>query len=83
MIVGGGRSTSTNVDAMVSVLLPNGQRDYSFAPEGVKLYDLGGANDFFWGIALSPDQRMIAIVGTKSAVANGHDDAALLLRNIP
>lgn len=80
MLIGGGRPTTENADAMIGILTPDGKPDTTFAAPGYKLYDMGGAGDFFWGIALSPSQKLAAIVGVKGVgMAAGNDDAALLL----
>ena len=67
------------VDGMVAVLSPDGVPDESFGTHGVKLYDLGGASDFFWGVALSPDHSKVAIVGIKGAATPANDDDSALL----
>lgn len=81
MLVGGGRPTANNVDGAVGVLTPNGQLDGSFSPTGVKLFDLGGANDFLWGAALAPSGKYVVLAGIKGIATGGtgNDDAALLL----
>ena len=85
MMIGGGRPTSADVDAMVAVLTPDGQADTTFGAKGLRTYDLGGSNDFFWGASVAPDKKSVAIVGIKSgtpvgdAAAPGNDDAALLI----
>ncbi len=83
LIIGGGRPTTDNVDGMLVMLTPDGQRDTSFAPNGIKLYDLGGPSDFFWGLALSPDGRRAAITGLRGAAMGGNDDAAMLILTLP
>lgn len=81
LLVGGGRPTETNADAMVAILTENGARDTRFSPTGYKLYDLGGAADFFWGAAVSPDKSRVAIVGIRGGAASdpGNDDGAVLV----
>jgi uncharacterized delta-60 repeat protein len=79
LIVGGGRTSMDTVDAMIALLTPDGARDTSFGTEGVKLYDLGGPADMFWGTAVSADKSRVAIVGIKSAATGGNDDSALLI----
>ena len=80
LLAGGGRPTMDNVDAMVGLLLENGKVDPSFNAQGFKVYDLGGTSDFFWGSALSPDKKTVALVGVKGvAMGMGDDDAALML----
>jgi hypothetical protein len=84
-MLGGGRPTSADVDAMVAVLTPDGKPDTSFGPNGFRLYNLGGNNDFFWGASVAPDKKSVAIAGIKSgtpagdAAPPGNDDAALLI----
>lgn len=81
LMVGGGRPTMTNVDAMIAVLTPNGQPDTSYGPRGYRTFDLGGAADMFWGVAVSPDRSRVAVVGAKSVGTGnpGNDDAAVYL----
>jgi hypothetical protein len=71
-------------DGMLGILQPNGQPDTSFGTNGMKLYDLGGTSDFFWGLSVAPDKKSVAVVGIKSAAsATGDDDAALLILKLP
>ena len=85
VMMGGGRPTMSDVDAMVAVLTPDGKPDTSFAPNGFRTYDLGGNNDFFWAGSVAPDKKSFAVVGLKSGTpANdagppSNDDAALLI----
>jgi uncharacterized delta-60 repeat protein len=80
VIVGGGRPATDNADAMVAILTPEGQPDTTFDPAGWKTWDLGGGSDFLWDVALSPDGKLAAAVGTKAVgMAPGNDDGALLL----
>jgi uncharacterized delta-60 repeat protein len=88
VLVGGGRLTSANVDGVVAVLSVDGAPDTTFAAKGFRLFELGGPTDFFWGVALSPDQKRLAIAGIRGAgsapmPATAADDAALLLLPTP
>jgi uncharacterized delta-60 repeat protein len=84
LLVGGGRNAMDNADAMITVLTENGQLDTTFDAAGFKRYDLGGASDMFWGVALSPDTKTIAIVGASGvAMGMGDDDAAIMLIPVP
>lgn len=84
LLVGGGRPIETNVDAMLAILTADGKLDLNYNKKGYALYDLGGASDFFWGVALSPDGKNIATVGTKGVGMDpGNDDAAILIIPVP
>ena len=74
VLVGSGKPTASNVDAMVVTLGADG------AQTGRKLYDVGGPNDAFFGIALSPDGTRVAAVGYLGRETNGgdKDDGAVL-----
>ncbi|WP_394832616.1 hypothetical protein LVJ94_39540 [Pendulispora rubella] len=83
-VVGNGQQTKDVGEALTAVFTANGQPDTNYAPKGRKLYDLGGTGDVFWGVALSPDKKKIAIVGYSSAVPTGsNEDSFLLLVPVP
>ncbi|WP_394848612.1 hypothetical protein LZC95_14280 [Pendulispora brunnea] len=83
-VVGNGQQTKDVGEALTAVFTANGQPDTNFAPKGRKLYDLGGTGDVFWGVALSPDKKKLAIVGYSSAVPTGsNEDSFLLLVPVP
>lgn len=84
LMVGGGRPVETNVDAMLAILTADGKLDTNYNKKGYALYDLGGASDFFWGVALSPDGKNLATVGVKGVGMDpGNDDAAILIIPVP
>lgn len=79
--VGGGRTSETNSDAMLMMITRDGAPDTSFAPAGRRVFDLGGASDFFWGVAINPAGTHAAIVGVKSVgTGMGNDDAVVLFQ---
>lgn len=84
LLVGGGRRSAADADGLAMLLSADGTPDESFAPGGLRTFDLGGPADFFWGLALSQDASTAAIAGFKGvgstpASASNNDDAALLL----
>jgi uncharacterized delta-60 repeat protein len=80
LLIGGGRPSENNQDAVMVLLTPNGQPDVSFAPDGRRVFELGGAADHFWSVAMAPSRNQIAVVGLRGVgTAPGNDDAALLL----
>lgn len=90
LAVGGGRPAPstpppmgqqpTNVDAMITVLAPDGRPDTSFGPGGFRLYHWGDS-DFFWGAALAPSKKQVAVVGIAGGA--GQDDGVLMLLTVP
>jgi len=70
-------------DALVGILGPDGQPDQSFAPNGVKLYNVGGPSDELHNIAVSPNGKQAVAVGVKSATTDtgSNDDGLLILLN--
>ena len=78
MLVGGGRGSESDADGMVAVLTANGQPDIAWGTQGRRVYDFGGASDFFWAAALSPDGARVAIVGVRGVTAGmGNDDSVV------
>jgi uncharacterized delta-60 repeat protein len=90
LLVGSGRPSATDQDAMIALLSPTGARVASFGTNGVLTRNLGGAADALWGAAVSASGTRAAIVGVVSGVAAPgvdagvqDDDAALLLLDLP
>ncbi|MFO0576195.1 MAG: hypothetical protein U1A78_19505 [Polyangia bacterium] len=79
LLLGGGRPTESNSDAMIAMLTANGQRDTTFSPNGYKLIDFGGSADFLWAGAVSPDKSRVALVGLKSSGTGIEDDDGVVL----
>ncbi|HVW28711.1 MAG TPA: hypothetical protein VHC69_25270, partial [Polyangiaceae bacterium] len=63
LLVGGGRSTSADVDGTFVLLTADGKPDTTFAPKGFKTVDLGGPADFLWSVALMPDKTTAVAAG--------------------
>lgn len=76
LIVGSGKPTATNLDAMAVMLTPNGTLDRTFGDDGILLVDLGGPSDAFFGVTLAPGQRAF-LAGYKGASPTSGDDAAV------
>jgi uncharacterized delta-60 repeat protein len=74
VLVGSGKPTGANLDAMVVTLAASG------AETDQRLYDVGGPNDAFFGVALSPDGTRLAAVGYLGRETGGgdKDDGAVL-----
>ncbi|MGH9153606.1 MAG: hypothetical protein ACRD03_14650 [Acidimicrobiales bacterium] len=80
LLVGSGKPTATNLDAMVVKLTPAGALDPAFGANGRRLFDVGGPNDSFFGVALSPDKSRVAVVGYlgRDTAGSDKDDSAVL-----
>ncbi len=78
--VGSGKPTATDLDAMVVKLTATGELDTTFGPNGRRLFDIGGPNDSFFGVALSPDKTGVAVVGYlgRDPAGSDKDDSAVL-----
>jgi len=87
LYVGGGSPAAGNVDSMVVVLKSDGTLDTSFGNGGKATFDLGGPSDFFWGVALAPSGKQVAVVGHSGSpsadAGTANDDAAFMLINLP
>jgi len=72
---------SPNVlDALVVMLTAGGQLDATFnAGMGFKTYNFTGADEAWWGAALSPNGMQLAAVGYSAGGSNANDDSTLLL----
>ncbi|MFP5318688.1 MAG: hypothetical protein ACLGI2_10395 [Acidimicrobiia bacterium] len=75
LLVGSGKPSATNLDAMVVRLARDGTL------QDRRLVDLGGPNDAFFGVAVSPDgSRAAAVgyVGQDTSDSSKNDDGAIL-----
>jgi uncharacterized delta-60 repeat protein len=71
LVVGSGKPTATNLNAMMVLLGRDGARVRSFGTNGVLLTDLGGPNDSWYGVALAPDRSRALVVGYRGADTAG------------
>ena len=80
IVVGSGKPSGSNLDGMVVRLSASGALDPGYGQGGRKLFDVGGPNDSFFGVALSPDGTRVAVVGYLGRDASGSekDDSAVL-----
>ena len=80
ILVGSGKPSGSNLDGMVVRLTPTGALDPEYGQGGRKLFDVGGPNDAFFGVALSPDGTRVAVVGYLGRDTSGSDkdDGAVL-----
>ncbi|MGH8905562.1 MAG: hypothetical protein ACRD0K_03375 [Egibacteraceae bacterium] len=78
LIAGSGKPTEDDLNAMLVLLNPDGSFDDRFGEDGHLLVDLGGPNDSFYSVALTPDDASAMVVGWMGAEADtGGDDAAV------
>lgn len=76
LLVGSGKPSATNLDAMLVMLTRAGALDTSFDGDGILLVDLGGPADSFWGSALTRDLRAV-VAGYKGADPTTGDNAVV------
>ncbi len=74
LIVGSGKPAAANLDGMIVRLAATG------AVQDRRLVDIGGPNDSFFGVAVSPDGSRVAVVGYlgRDTAGSDKDDSALL-----
>lgn len=77
LLVGSGKPTATNLDAMAVMLTPGGRLDTTFDSDGILLVDFGGPADSFFGAALTVDRKRAFLAGYKGASPASGDDAAV------
>jgi uncharacterized delta-60 repeat protein len=77
LAVGSGKRDPVNVNGMVVVFGKDGAVDTTVGESGHIISDLGGPNDAWYGVAVSPDKKYVYLAGYKGVDTNGagHDDA--------
>lgn len=78
LIVGSGKPTPANLNAMAVMITAKGQLDRKFDGDGILLKDLGGPGDSFFGVALTKDNKKAFVAGWRGGSATGQsplDDA--------
>lgn len=76
LLVGSGKRTPTELDAMAVMLTRDGALDTSFDGDGILEVDLGGPNDAFFG-ATEVGPRSAFLAGYEGAASPSGDDAAV------
>ena len=79
LVVGSGKQTAANVDAMIVLLSKDGAPVTDFGTGGNLISDLGGPADAWYGVAVSADKKAAIVVGYKGTdtTSGGNDDAAV------
>lgn len=75
LVVGNSAQASNAGDGLVALLTKDGELDTSFNGTGHKSFDLGGAGDQLWGLAVSPDGKNIAVAGFSAGAATAPQEA--------
>jgi len=73
-LVGSGKLTGTDIDAMAVMLTTDGRLDESFDDDGIFLVDLGGPADSFFGVSLTAE-RSAFVAGYVGRTPSAGDDA--------
>lgn len=79
MLVGSGRKADDTQDAMIAILTADGKPDLGFAPNGYRMWDLGGPGDLFWQAKLSPDSKKVIVGGIATGPVGTDDDAVIFI----
>ncbi len=80
LLAGSGKPTEDDINGMLVLLGPDGAFDESFGENGHLVVDLGGPNDSFYGVALTPDGAHAMIVGWKGSGEETDGDDAVVAR---
>lgn len=82
-IVGSGKQTAADADAMVVLLSPDGELDRALHGDGIFLTDFGGLADSFYGIAALPGGNDFVVAGYRGVDTSsqpGTNDDAVIVR---
>lgn len=82
MMVGSSVASGSAEDAMIAVVTPDGAFDSGFGNGGYQLFDRGGDDEEFFGVALAPNGKTVAAVGYTSGGTRSDDDAMLQLLDV-
>ncbi len=77
VLVGSGKPTADNLDALVVVLTRDGQLDTGFGTGGILLTDLGGPSDSLFGVAQTSAGSVVAVGYVGASPSSGDDAAAV------
>jgi uncharacterized delta-60 repeat protein len=81
LAAGSGKRTATDIDGMVVVMTPDGKLVDSFGEGGKLITDIGGPNDSWYGLALTPDKSAVIVSGFMGADLSGNagtDEAVIM-----
>src|SRR5690606_20917305 len=73
VMAGTSMAVADDEDAMLMMLDPSGKLDTSFDEGGYQLYDFGGADEEFFGVALSPNGKTLAVAGYSAGGSRAND----------
>jgi uncharacterized delta-60 repeat protein len=82
LAAGSGKYTATNIDGMLVLMAQNGKLIEEFGDAGKLITELGGPNDSWYGLALTPDNSAVIVSGFLGADLSGNAgaDAAVVMR---
>lgn len=80
LLAGSGKPSEDDINGMLVLLGPDGAFDENFGEGGHLIVDLGGPNDSFYSVALTPDGGHAMIVGWKGSGEETDGDDAVVAR---
>jgi uncharacterized delta-60 repeat protein len=72
---GSGKRTAADIDGMVVLMSSDGKLIPSFGEGGKVITDIGGPNDSWYGLALTPDKSAVIVAGFMGVDPAGNDGA--------
>lgn len=82
LAAGSGKYSATDIDGMVVLMAQDGKLIESFGDGGKLITDLGGPNDSWYGLALTPDRSAVIVAGFMGADLSGNagSDEAVVMK---
>jgi uncharacterized delta-60 repeat protein len=81
LAAGSGKRTATDIDGMLVLMSQDGKLIETFGEGGKLITDVGGPNDSWYGLALTPDSSAVIVAGFMGADLSGNagfDEAVVL-----
>jgi uncharacterized delta-60 repeat protein len=80
--VGSGKRNATDIDGMVVLMSADGKLIEEFGEGGKLITDIGGPNDSWYGVALTPDNSSVIVAGFMGADLSGNagSDEAVVIK---
>ncbi len=83
IVCGGGGGSAASSNFQIARLNPDGSLDGTFGTGGFVMIDFNGSGDGIWGLALQPDNKIVAVGQSRTAPSDGTSDNFAAARLLP